>query len=92
MLFLTKNRLKKHAVPSIKYRYVLKKSSFYYKGFSLIIGLKSHVLFIFLNEKTSKTLNVTNITINRYVLEKLSFYYKGLSLKIGLKSHVLCYF
>ena len=54
ILFLDKKRLKKHDVSIIKYRYVLEKLSFYYKGLFMNIGLKSHVLSFF-DQKLVKT-------------------------------------
>ena len=47
----TINRLKKDAVPIIKYRYVLWILSFYYIDFSLKIGFKSHLLLFHWQKK-----------------------------------------
>ena len=47
VLFLDKKQLKKDYVLGTKKRYIFSKLSFWYRGFLLKIGLKSHLLFFF---------------------------------------------
>merc|ERR1712030_192666 len=53
VLFLDKKQLKKDYVLGTKKRYIFSKLSFWYRGFLLKIGLKSHLLFFF-RQKTAK--------------------------------------